>query len=228
MLVAALISKLAFNVIRKSALTARVSRVPANLTTLEEALADVDALLSEREVALAAIQAEVEDLKTERAGLTLAVARRRSGTAVTEPVPPDAGEVAIIVDTTPAGTIIIDTGAYRWLSRTDAALKMLEEMGGEATLQDLASHLIEAGRPGDKPHAVGAALSYLAREGKVHNRSRGLWKVGPKPSPVVQALAGIVGSMVVHKAGFSTAGFSGPVTLSGVPLRSSTPAEEAI
>lgn len=80
--------------------------MPVNIANLEEALADVDALLVLREQQLETLKAEVDELRIERAGLERAVARRRASTPAAELPTPTASQVSQVGET----VVVVNTG----------------------------------------------------------------------------------------------------------------------
>lgn len=134
---------------------------------LEAAHARAEADLARAERQLNALTRRVEELRTEKTGLELAMARHGGAT------PDRGGDQHPTFGPTPGPT----------LSRTDAILKVLEERTSDEPLAPgaVVEMLRGMGRQGDTPHNVSAALSYLRRHGRVQSQGRGRWVLTARP-----------------------------------------------
>jgi len=131
---------------------------------LQDALSDAKAALADAEAQLQELSIVVEELRTERRGLEHAVARHTGSRHD---------------DSAPAGEQASPPPANHWveMSRTDAILSVLGERDEAMSPSELTRQLRARGRT-DKPHAVGAALSYLRSRNRVHAVGRGHWRPG--------------------------------------------------
>ena len=141
---------------------------------LAEIIARLDRQILSAETRAADAQAELARLKAEREALSTALRtvqdpRLRLGTP--------------------------STGPWPELGRADAVARVLiEEEGRELSPQGISVALGRAGRQGDQPALVSAALNYLAKRGRAHSPRHGTWRAGPAdphgpgPTPAVNDL----------------------------------------
>lgn len=141
---------------------------------LAEIIARLDRQILSAEARAADAQAGLARLKAEREALGTALR------TVQDPRPP-------------LGTP--STGPWPELGRADAVARVLEEEEGrELSPQDISVALGRAGRQGDRPALVSAALNYLAKRGRAHSPRHGLWRAGPAdlhgpgPTPAINDL----------------------------------------
>jgi hypothetical protein len=126
---------------------------------LAEIIARLDRQILSAEARAADAQAELARLKAEREALSTALRTMQDR-------PPPLG--------TPSA------GPWPELGRADAVARVLrEEAGRELSPQDISVALGRAGRQGDRPALVSAALNYLAKRGRAHSPRHGLWRAGP-------------------------------------------------
>lgn len=152
---------------------------------LEDALTDVDQEIH-------SIHKKIEDLTTrlnalgeERRGLQLALDRHNNGASVLMPEPTDQ--------------------EWKALNRTDAVERVLREAERALSPSQITDQLKEKGRDDSDPY-VSAALSYLAREKRVHRTGRAQWRAGPSGSGAVAAglLLGVAAAVAQQKGGSSS------------------------
>lgn len=126
---------------------------------LQTAYDQAEADLRRAERQLESLARRVDALRAEKQGLGLAVARHGGRGA-----PPSSGAS-------------VDPVA---MSRTDAILRVMAEQPGILSPGRIAELLTGLGRA-DTKHSVGAALSYLRQQGKVHLEGRGEWVLAAPP-----------------------------------------------
>lgn len=138
------------------------------------ALHDAEKRLATAEKRRQELDTRIEELRAEKHGLDLAVARHR-------------------LETTQQGDTEQSPSQGAWINlhRTNAILQMLQREQRAMTPSELSSALISVGRKKDNPAYVSAALSYLKRNHRVRSEGQGRWSLnGAKPaSPTVPLLA---------------------------------------
>ncbi len=132
---------------------------------LRELIAQTDRPLALAEAEVKAAQEKVEKLRAERYGLELALARHRGEPAPTQP------RATHMEPVSPSDPDIME---WQRLSRTDAALRVLEEAGKPVHRKTLQAELHARGRDDSLDH-MSAALAYLNRRGRAISKGYGMW-----------------------------------------------------
>ena len=133
------------------------------LVDLIDALASVEALLPDAQVAVDSAARRLDDLLAEKRGLELALSRHGGGprTATVE---------------TSSGVEGTDIREWALMARTDAARQVLLEADVPLAPKDVVARLGSMGRS-DSNNQVRAALAYLKTQGKATLAARGQWLV---------------------------------------------------
>jgi hypothetical protein len=147
---------------------------------LEEVLAETNKELAEVIRRIQGLQKRAEDLKAEKMGLQMALARRVARSQERKERVLDTA-VAVM----DAAVTAHDAFTWRSLTRTDAILRLLRETDQSISPTDISKMLRSRGREDDTPDYVSAALAYLKRNGKVERSGYGKWILtSPQSTPL--------------------------------------------
>jgi hypothetical protein len=138
-------------------------------SALAELLAETERPLAQAELELSLLEDRIARLRAERYGLQLALARRRGER------PPAGATGAAPSQSPPMPPAARLAGPWSGLSRAEAVERVLVDAAEPLTRLDVVERLDAAGRSGDDPDAVSAALAYLQREGRTARVGRGRW-----------------------------------------------------
>lgn len=144
---------------------------------LRRLLNETEAPLAAAEVELHRLQERIRELQAERYGLQLALARRfEEPPEVAEPAAarPPPGKLP--------GNELRSEELWNVLSRAEAVERVLEAADRPLNRQEVVTMLEQAGRQGDTPDAVSAALAYLQRIDRATRAGRNQWTLLPYPA----------------------------------------------
>ena len=130
-----------------------------HLDTMIAARDEVSALIKAKQAERAALDAEIISLTTEMQGLNLYI--RRHGVPVIT-VSPD------------------EEARWRAMTRTDAIIKVLQEMSRPGSPKEISEWLHNTGRE-DDPADISRALNRLKEQRRVESQGRGLWSPSEAP-----------------------------------------------
>lgn len=136
-----------------------------HLDTMIAARDEVSALIKTKQAERAALDAEIISLTTEMQGLNLYI--RRHGVPVIT-VSPD------------------EEARWRAMTRTDAIIKVLQEMSRPGSPKEISEWLHNTGRA-DDPADISRALNRLKEQHRVVSQGRGLWAPSDTPGQDAEA-----------------------------------------